>query len=77
MIRYPNDPDPDPNPVPAYRHHCKQRMAAVVVPDPVASMNLQPSMEAVHETPATPWPLLPTAPRMPVTWVPCPLSSVA
>src|SRR5262245_51701533 len=50
-------------------------MASEVLPEPLESRNLTAMMLAVQLTPATPLPLLPTAPIVPATWVPWLLSS--
>src|SRR5262249_23351371 len=50
-------------------------MASATVPTPVASRNFAAIIVAVQLTPATPLPLFPTAPIVPATCVPWPLSS--
>ncbi len=42
-------------------------MAPSVVPEPLASKNLQEIIFTVQFTPTTPMPLLPTAPMVPAT----------
>src|SRR5438128_9277623 len=50
-------------------------IALATVPLPVASRNFDAIMLAVQFTPTTPRLLLPTAPIVPATCEPCPLSS--
>ena len=50
-------------------------MASEASPRPGAVRNFAPIMLAVQFTPTTPTPLFPTAPIVPETWVPWPLSS--
>ena len=50
-------------------------IALATVPVPLASRNLDAIIVVVQFTPATPTPLLPTAPIVPETCDPCPLSS--
>ena len=51
-------------------------IASAVVPLPLASRNFTPMMLAVQLTPTTPTPLPPSAPIVPDTCVPWPLSSI-
>jgi hypothetical protein len=51
-------------------------MMLAEVPFPLASWDLQGRMRTVQLIPVTPTPLLPTAPMMPATCVPCPKSSI-
>ena len=51
-------------------------MAAAMLPYPSASKNLQGISLTFQLTPTTPTPLLPTAPMVPATCVPWPLSSI-
>ena len=50
--------------------------ASDVLPVPLESRNLSPMILVVQFTPATPAALLPTAPMVPDTWVPCAASSI-
>ena len=50
--------------------------APLVEPLPLAPKNFNAMILVVHATPATPMPLFPTAPIVPATWVPWPLSSI-
>ena len=45
-------------------------MASAVVPEPLAPMNFRAMSDTSQLTPATPTPLLPTAPIVPATCVP-------
>src|SRR5258708_6169590 len=53
----------------------RQVMASLMSPNPCESKNLQGRICTFQFTPTTPTPLLPTAPRIPDTWVPWLLSS--
>src|SRR6185437_6563767 len=50
-------------------------MKLLTLPLPAASMNFTGMICTFQSTPAIPAPLLPVAPRIPETCVPCPLSS--
>ena len=50
--------------------------APLVEPLPLAPKNFRAIIFVVHATPLVPMPLFPTAPIVPATWVPWPLSSV-
>src|SRR5215467_2100723 len=56
--------------------YSKQAMAPSVVPCPLASKNLQDISLTFQLTPTTPTLLFPTAPIVPPTCVPWPLSSI-
>src|SRR5208283_5313950 len=54
----------------------RHSIAPPTSPPPWASKNLQGRIWTCQFTPLTPTPLLPTAPIVPETWVPWPLSSM-
>src|SRR5258708_766036 len=61
---------------PLVRAYSKQVMQAEILPARSLSKHLQAMICTRQATPATPTPLLPTAPRIPATIVPWPLSSL-
>src|SRR5947208_14480591 len=56
--------------------HVIAELAALLDPEPEESSTLSGMTSHCQQTPATPAALLPRAPMMPATEVPCPLSSV-
>ncbi len=56
----------------ALSNQSKPEIKSLVVPEPDELTHLTGRIVVVQLTPVTPTSLLPTAPRIPATWVPCP-----